>query len=50
MILDKKLNIIKNIVKGKEVCFINNASIIEPILKIEDISIDCIRSNYFSQY
>ena len=41
-ILDKKLNIIKNIVKGNEVCFINNASIIEPILKIEDISIDAL--------
>jgi benzil reductase ((S)-benzoin forming) len=41
-ILDEKLNIIKNIVKGKDVCFINNASIIEPILKIEDISIDAL--------
>ena len=36
-ILDKKLNIIKKIVKGNEICFINNASIIEPILKIEDL-------------
>ena len=41
-ILDKKLNIIKKIVKGNEICFINNASIIEPILKIEDISIDAL--------
>lgn len=36
--LDKKLNIIKNIAKGKEIYFINNASIIEPILSIEDLT------------
>lgn len=38
--LPEKLKVIKNIVRGKEVCFINNASIINPILKIEDIGID----------
>ena len=37
IVLDKKLNIIKNIVKGENIYFINNASIIEPILKIEDL-------------
>ena len=38
--LQEKLKIIRNIVKGQNVYFINNASIIEPIVKIEDISIN----------
>lgn len=40
--LEGKLNIIKNIVRGKEVFFINNASVIEPILKIEELNVDAL--------
>lgn len=33
----QKITILKNIIRNEEVCFINNASIIEPIVKIEDL-------------
>lgn len=40
--LGKKITALKNLIGNQEVCFINNASIIEPITKIENIEEDAI--------
>lgn len=40
--IKEKITVLKSIISNEEVCFINNASIIEPILRIEDISDDAI--------
>ncbi|MFT4800408.1 MAG: benzil reductase ((S)-benzoin forming) [Flavobacteriaceae bacterium] len=40
--IKEKITVLKSIISNEEVCFINNASIIEPILKIDDLSDDAI--------
>ena len=40
--LRKKIAVITNLIGSQEVCFINNASIIEPITKIENLEEDAI--------
>src|SRR5690606_16956927 len=36
--LEEKLGKLKNFIQTEDICFINNASIIEPITKIENLS------------
>lgn len=40
--ITEKITVLKNMIDKEEICFINNASIIEPIIKVEDISEEAI--------
>ena len=40
--IKEKITVLKSIIDDQDICFINNASIIEPIIKIEDLSEDAI--------
>jgi len=40
--IDEKITVLKDLIGDEAICFINNASIIEPISKIEDIKVGAI--------
>jgi len=40
--IKEKINVLKSLIDNEDIYFINNASIIEPIIKIEDLSEDAI--------
>ena len=40
--IKEKITVLKSMIDNEDICFINNASIIEPIIKIEDLTEDAI--------